>query len=159
MSEDTFNLRYGKTQIELSQSRTLIGIRPSQPRTDSATSALSRTLGDDNWREAGVVGGFRIVAIKDAGIDLDGALDEIRRDSTIAVGTHVFEVPYGRGIYVPTGDLFVEFKPGTPDDARQELLDKYALSVKEAREEDGLIVSVIPRIAQSHQGGRRPSSK
>jgi subtilisin family serine protease len=142
MSEDTFNLRYGKTQIELSQSRTLIGIRPSQPRTDSATSALSRTLGDDNWREAGVVGGFRIVAIKDAGIDLDGALDEIRRDSTIAVGTHVFEVPGGRGIYVPTGDLLVEFKAGTPDDARQALLDKYALSVKEAREEDGLIVSV-----------------
>jgi subtilisin family serine protease len=143
--DNSFSLRYGRTNIELSQSKKLIGIRPAQPRTDSATLAVSRALGEDGWRDAGIVGGFRVIAIKDSGIDLDKALDQIRLDDAVAVGTHVFEVPEGRGIYVPTGELFIEFKAGASDAARQALLDEFRLSVKEARGEDGLIVSVTRR--------------
>lgn len=141
----SFTLKYGNTKLELSQSDTLIGIRPRRNQEADATVAMRRALGSGTWRDSDVIGGFRIVSVQDQSLDLDQALDKIRLDPSVAVGTHVFELPKQRGFFVPTGDLFIEFKNGTDDKRRETILDKYHLAIKEARGEQGLVVSTTPQ--------------
>jgi subtilisin family serine protease len=137
-----FNLKYGTTQLKLTQSQTLIGVRPVRNRDADATVAIRRALQGATWRDADVIGGFRILAIDDPAVDTDKALDQIRLDAAIAIGTHVFELPRQGGLYVPTGDLFVEFKSGIGDAQREAIIDRYKLAIKEARGANGFILSV-----------------
>ena len=140
-----FKLKYGNTELDLTQSATLIGIRPRRNREADAAAAVQRVLNGTSLRDTDVIGGFRIVAVDDPSINVDEALDKIRLDSAVAVGTHVFELPGRGGFYVPTGDLFLEFKPGTTDTQRESVFDRYKLVVKEARGDDGFVVSTTPQ--------------
>jgi Subtilase family len=139
-----YKLRLGKNEIELSPSKTRIGVRPARARDEDARLAIGRALAGADWTDAGLLAGFRVVAIKEGRIDLDAALDEIRRDSAISVGTHVFELPQGRGLYVPTGDIYIEFAPGTSAAERQAVFDQYKLAIQEARGADGFVARVTP---------------
>lgn len=138
-------LRYGAGQIRIKQSDTLIGVRPQQNREKDASLALNTALEGAKWHEAGMLGGFRIVSIAADQSGTDKLLDEIRRANAIAVGTHVFELPDGKGIFVPTGDIFVEFDPGVDGATRQKAFDKLFLEIKETRGADGYIARVTPR--------------
>ena len=142
---DTFDLKYGNQSIKLAQSETLIGVKPKRNRIADAQEAIQRTLSGGSWQDQGVLGGFQIVSVNDKSVDADAALDQLRLDESVLVGTHIFELPNQRGIYVPTGDLFVEFKPGTPKASKQSAIDEFKLSVKEARGPDGFIMSVTPQ--------------
>ncbi|MEQ1808667.1 MAG: S8 family serine peptidase [Terricaulis sp.] len=139
-----FKLRYGDGQIELDESTTLIGIRPRQNRDEAATLALRGALDGGEWRDAGVLGGFRIVSIEGAAVSAGEALDRVRSDAAIQVGTHVFEAPEGRGVFVPTGEVFVRFKPGTPAETSQKTLDDLSLEIKESRGPETFVVRVTP---------------
>ena len=139
--DQKFSLKYGQSEIVLTQSRSLIGVRSSRSNAEEASQAVQRELVPGSWRDAGTTGGFNIVAIEDAGIDADETLDRLRLDNSIAVGTHVFELPNQNGIYVPTGELLVEFVPGTPKEKQEAALDEFGLAVKEKRENDGFLVA------------------
>jgi subtilisin family serine protease len=139
---DTFDLKYGNQSIKLAQSTTLIGVKPKRNRVSDAQEAIQRTLPDGDWKDQGVLGGFQIVSVGDKSLNTDAALDQLRLDESVLVGTHVFELPNQRGVYVPTGDLFVEFKPETPKAQKQSAIDEFKLIVKEARGPDGFILTV-----------------
>jgi hypothetical protein len=109
-SMNAFALKYGNQSITLAQSKQLIGVKLRQNKADDA--AVQRTLPKSSWKSEGLLGGFRLVSICDCAVDADQALDQIRRDESVLVGTHVFELSEGRGIFVPTGELFVGFKLG-----------------------------------------------
>lgn len=139
-----FTLKYGQGELQLSQSKTLIGVRPKRNREADANIAVGMALQGADWTDQGALGGFRIVAIDDARVDADAALDRVRMDGAVAAGTHVFELPQGKGLYVPTGDVYVEFKSGSSENARQAAIDKFSLSIKEARGVDGFVFAVTP---------------
>jgi len=155
---ERYRLRYGDTELELEQSRTLIGIRPRSARPEEARAAVQRGLQGASWKDEGSLGGFQIVAIEDAAVDADAALDRIRRDGAVAVGTHVFEVAQGASAFVPTGDLYLEFAASASDARRQELIERYALSIREKRDEHGFVVAITRdspnpiKVAASLQG-------
>jgi subtilisin family serine protease len=140
-----FSLKYGTTKLDLNQSRTLIGVRPNRSQDAQATDAIGRAFEGRTWTEAGQIGGFRIVAVENGRFDVDAALDRIRRDGSVATGTHVFETPAGANTFVPTGDLFIEFRPDLPQKQREALLDRFSLTIKEARGSDGVVVAVTPQ--------------
>jgi len=91
------------------------------------------------------VGGFQLISIQDATVDVDKALDKIRLDGAVLTGTHVFELPENRGIYVPTGELFIEFRPNTSVSLKQSAINELHLTIKEARGQDGFVVAVTPQ--------------
>jgi hypothetical protein len=142
VSMNAFALKYGNQSITLAQSKQLIGVKLRQNKTD-AQAAVQRTLPESSWKSEGLLGGFRLVSICDCAVDADQALDQIRRDESVLVGTHVFELSEGRGIFVPTGELFVGFKLGTS----AELKEKVILSGRHAA------------ITQSGQGGVESSTE
>src|SRR5437899_2636530 len=146
---NAFALKYGNQSIILSQSKQLIGVKLRQNKPDdaqdSAQDAVQRTLPESSWKLEGTLGGFRLVSICDCPVDADQALDRIRRDESILVGTHVFELSEGRGIFVPTGELFVGFKLGTSAELKEKVIREFGLKIKEARGRDGFFLAVTPQ--------------
>src|SRR5262245_10883962 len=144
-SMNAFALKYGNQSITLAQSKQLIGVKPRQNKTEDAQAAVQRTLPESSWKSEGLLGGFRLVSICDCAVDADQALDQIRRDESVLVGTHVFELSEGRGIFVPTGELFVGFKLGTSAELKEKVIREFGLKVKEARGRDGFFLAVTPQ--------------
>jgi hypothetical protein len=140
---NAFALKYGNQSITLAQSKQLIGVKLRQNKTDDA--AVQRTLPERSWKSEGLLGGFRLVSICDCAVDADQALDQIRRDESVLVGTHVFELSEGRGIFVPTGELFVGFKLGTSAELKEKVIREFGLKIKEARGRDGFCLAVTPQ--------------
>jgi hypothetical protein len=140
---NAFALKYGNQSITLAQSKQLIGVKLRQNKTDDA--AVQRTLPERSWKSEGLLGGFRLVSICDRAVDADQALDQIRRDESVLVGTHVFELSEGRGIFVPTGELFVGFKLGTSAELKETVIREFGLKIKEARGRDGFFLAVTPQ--------------
>ena len=124
---DSFDIKYGNQTIKLAQSETLIGVRPKRNRMADAREAIQRTLPEGNWKNQGTLGGFQIISVNDKAINANTTLDQLRLDESVLVGTHVFELPNRRGVYVPTGDLFVESKPGVTKEKQQSAIDEYKL--------------------------------
>jgi hypothetical protein len=141
---NAFALKYGNQSITLAQSKQLIGVKLRQNKTD-AQAAVQRTLPESSWKSEGLLGGFRLVSICDCAVDADQALDQIRRDESVLVGTHVFELSEGRGIFVPTGELFVGFKLGTSAELKEKVIREFGLKIKEARGSDGFFLAVTPQ--------------
>lgn len=141
---EVFNLRYGNQSLELKQSEKLVGLRPMPNRSSDVTTTVERVLGPQEWKDAGIIGGFRIISIEDASVNVDQALDVMRADDSVLAGTHVFELPGGSGDLVPTGEVYIEFKPGADDKSRQAAIDEYKLTIKEARGENGFVLGVTP---------------
>jgi len=142
---NAFALKYGNQSITLSQSKQLIGVKLRQNKRDEDEDAVVRTLPERSWKSEGTLGGFRLVSICDGAVDADQALDQIRRDASVLVGTHVFELPEGRGIFVPTGELFVGFKAGTSAELKQKVINEFGLKVKETRGREGFCLAVTPQ--------------
>src|SRR5262245_38468336 len=142
---NAFALKYGNHSITLSQSKQLIGVKLRQNKPDDAQDAVRRTLPESSWKSEGMLGGFRLVSICDDSVDADQALDRIRRDASVLVGTHVFELSEGRGIFVPTGELFVGFKTGTSADLKQKVISEFGLKIKDTRGREGFLLVVTPQ--------------
>jgi hypothetical protein len=142
---NAFALKYGNQSITLAQSKQLIGVKLRQNKTGDAQAAVQRTLPESSLKSEGILGGFRLVSICDCAVDADQALDQIRRDESILVGTHVFELSEGRGIFVPTGELFVGFKLGTSAELKEKVIREFGLKIKEARGREGFFLAVTPQ--------------
>jgi len=142
---NAFALKYGNQSITLAQSKQLIGVKLRHNKADDAQAAVQRSLPDSNWKSEGTLGGFRLVSICDCSVDADQALDRIRRDASVLVGTHVFELSEGRGIFVPTGELFVGFKTGTPAELKQKVITEFSLKIKDTRGREGFFLVVTPQ--------------
>ena len=151
-----YKLRYGDTEIELEQSRTLIGVRPRSARPEEARAAVQRGLQGASWKDEGSLGGFQIVAIEDSSrrrrrrARPDPAATERSRSET-----HVFEIAQGASAFVPTGDLYLEFGcKRVRARAGQELIERYALSIRERRDEHGFVIAITRRFAAMPMQGR-----
>lgn len=142
--EQSFKLKYGDADLELTKSTSLIAIRP-QPgmakmmQNELKSMSLSRPTND-----YGTLGGFEIVEVGETGEGTEQTLDTLRQSSTVAVGSHVFHTSRDKMSFVPLGTLFLIFKNDISDDDRQSLLDKFSLELIEARSKDDLILRVTP---------------
>lgn len=77
--------------------------------------------------------------------NLDQKLDNLRANPEVSVGTHVWHVGDGDDYpFIPTGNLYIEFKPGTDDEKQRAILDEFDLNVLEVVSPDAYRVSVTP---------------
>lgn len=140
MSSTKYSIKYGGRALELTQSDTLIGVRPKPGRDADMMAAVSALRNGTPPVAHGTLGGFEIVEMESSAQDTDKNLDRLRHDTAVAVGTHVFHTSDDGVPFVPTGELFLLFKEGTPDDEKQKLLDDQHLELVEARGADEFIV-------------------
>ena len=73
-------------------------------------------------------------------------LDKLRDQPDVAVGTHIWNVEGEEDIpFIPTGNLYIEFKPGSDEQKQLEILENLGLSIKEVVGPGAFRVSVTPQ--------------
>ena len=112
----TFN--YGGTQLNLTKSATQAAVR--------YTPGM-KPKGEDQKEQ---VRDFELVDTDPDG--LDDQLDVLRAQPEVSVGTHVWLVEDADDTpMIPTGYLYIEFQPGTPQDIEREILEDLNLNMRE----------------------------
>jgi subtilisin family serine protease len=87
------------------------------------------------------IGGFELLDSKRA---IDSRLDQLRARPEINVGSHVWQVDDNSGgsPLIPTGTIYIEFKPDTDIYEQRDVLESLSLSVKENVAPDAYRVTV-----------------
>jgi subtilisin family serine protease len=136
---DSITLNYGNQKLEFKKSKKFIAIKP---RVGVENKALSEFLPNTQQTKnaASTIGGFQLVNVKGFKQSLESTLNKLRANPAVTAGTHVFETANDEVPFVPTGQLFIEYKKGASLGDCMDLLDKHKLSILESREGNELIV-------------------
>ena len=140
MSEN-ISLDIGGRRLNLSKSQNLVAIRP-RPGMELSMERTLSAVPDAKVAVAGeMLGGFRVVELTDSAQPTNERLDILRQDPAVASATHVFHTSDDGVPFVPTGSLYIEFKPELDDAERQALLSDYKLQILEARDEGKVVIA------------------
>lgn len=143
---DQVSLKYGGQTLQLARSERLVAVKP-QPGMDvfmkRAIDALpsARVPGE---ADRVMLGGFQVVELGSTAEESNAGLDRLRRDPAVATGSHVYHTSNDGVPFVPTGEVYVEFKPEASQEQKEELFDRYKLQIVEARSDNALIARTTP---------------
>jgi subtilisin family serine protease len=138
------DLKYGDGSLKLTKSEKLIAVKP-EPGKEQQLGAAVATVAPAQGAAPHTLGGFRVVNVADATKPMEEALDELRRHTAVAAGTHVYHSSGDEVPWVPTGQIFVVYKPDAAPSDVEQLLDENKLQIIEARGAGELVVQITPR--------------
>lgn len=118
-------------ELILQKSNRLVGLKTNQ--TEQPQEVASQVIPN--------LGGFEIVTLQDKE-NVDDALDQVRSNDAVDVGTHIYFVKGDNRPVVPTGIIYVTFDPAANHEERQTVLDAYHLETLEERAENLVVTQV-----------------
>jgi uncharacterized protein YraI len=131
VNKATFN--YGGVKISLTKSKTQGAVKHGSKKKPTKRGAAAA---------AQELEGFEVFSTKR---NLDKKLDDLRARPDVSVGTHVWHMDGEDDVpFIPTGNLYIEFKPNTDDEKQREILDEFDLNVIEVVHADAYRVAVTP---------------
>jgi len=124
--------KYGGEEFSIFKSKTQVAVRYNP--------ALKKRSRRANQNEQ--VKDFEIVTAKRG---LDAKLDKLRAQPDVSVGTHVWLVNEedDSGL-IPTGNLYIEFQPGTDYDKQMAVLQEFSLNIRQVVGPEAYRVSATP---------------
>ncbi|HND87301.1 MAG TPA: S8 family serine peptidase [Saprospiraceae bacterium] len=126
---------YGGQKLSLTKSRTQAAVRYT-PGMKSSAGKRKKNEQTEQIRD------FEVVRVARG---IDKKLDELRAKPEVSVGTHVWHMnDEDDAAFIPTGYLYVEFKPGTDDDLQRNLMDEFHLNIREMLGPDAYRVNTTP---------------
>ncbi len=143
---DQVTLRFGSRELPLTKSEKLIGVKPNPGIGRRILSEMVPQVAGP-VSPGSLLGGFQLINVEDENLSMEETLDGLRAHPAITTGTHVFHTSDDEVPFVPTGQIYVEFKPDTPAEECQDLLEEHGLEIVETRGERELIVQVTSRSA------------
>ena len=142
-------VKSGKGELILKKSRSLVGLKSVNERDLDSDSEE----GEEVFKN---LGGFNVVSIQTD--DIDSKLDQVRSQSNVEVGTHVYFAEGSNRPIIATGEIFIEFHEGVSESEQQIIFEEYHLSILERRSVTEVITKVTPqspnplKVAQAVQG-------
>lgn len=134
---NTAKFKFGGKTMSFTKSKTeaavryIPGMKPQSKRKSGKNAVANEQLRD-----------FEIVHTRGG---IDRKLDQLRAQPDISVGTHVWYMDDEKdAAFVPTGYLYIEFKPGTDELKQRALLDEFALNIREMLGPDTYRVNTTP---------------
>ncbi len=118
-------------ELILQKSNRLVGLKTNQ--NEQPQEITTRVIPN--------LGGFEIVTLDDK-INVDDALDQVRNNEAVDVGTHIYFIKGDNRPVVPTGIIYITFDPAASQGERQTVLDAYHLETLEEREENLVVTQV-----------------
>lgn len=115
---------YGGEQLNLTKSKTQAAVRYVPGMKGAKTKSRSKKTPDkDQIRD------FEVVHFRGSA---DTKLDQLRAQPEVSVGTHIWNVEGETDTpFIPTGYLYIEFKPGTDNNLELETLNEFHLNIRE----------------------------
>lgn len=126
--------KFGGKTINLSKSKTQAAVRytPGMKRAAKRRGAAA----PEQMRD------FEVISAKRG---IDQKLDALREQPEVSVGTHVWVMDGEEDTpFVPTGYLYIEFKPGTAYEKQQAALEELHLSVRQVVSPEAYRVTTTP---------------
>lgn len=124
--------KFGGEEISISKSKTQAAVRYNPALKKKSRSSKQNEQVKD----------FEIVTAKRG---LDSKLDKLRAQPDVSVGTHVWIVNEedDSGL-IPTGNLYIEFEPGTDYDKQMEVLQSFGLNIRQVVGPEAYRLSTTP---------------
>ncbi|MBR1070771.1 subtilisin family serine protease [Bradyrhizobium japonicum] len=141
MAENSIELTYGGKKLSFEKSENLIAVKPRPGMEAQINNALAQ-VPTRTPIESFKLNGFKVIGLNATPLETDQHLNTLRLDPAVAVGTHVFHTSDDGVPFVPTGTVFVAFKNGTPEAAKEKLIEDHKLQIVESRDQDELLVKV-----------------
>lgn len=127
---------YGGIQLSLTKSKTQGAVKRTAGTAKPAVGKRGASAPPQELE------GFEVFNAKR---NLDQKLDDLRAKPDVSVGTHVWHVEGEDDVpFIPTGNIYLEFKSGTDDAKQLEILDEFDLNIVEVVSPDAYRVSVTP---------------
>jgi hypothetical protein len=118
---NTASFKFGGETINLSKSKTQAAVR--------YTPGMKRAPKRKNAAEQEHIRDFEVVK---ATRGLDQKLDALRAMPEVSVGTHIWIVDgEDDSPFIPTGYLYLEFKPGTAYEKQQATMEEFKLNIRQ----------------------------
>lgn len=130
-----YQIKSGKGVLSLRKSEGLVGLKAKDGAELDQTGIVKK-------EHLPSLGGFKIVSLNRGGDALDQKLDEVRQLDEVETGTHVYFAQGSKKPMVPTGEIFIIFKPDVDESEQKLVLDEYKLELVERRSSDQLIARV-----------------
>jgi subtilisin family serine protease len=129
------SLSYGGEKLSLVKSKTQAAVKYTQGSSPAgAKKSKKKNAQTEQIRD------FELMTIRGG---VDTKLDALRAQPEISVGTHVWNIDGESDTpFIPTGYLYVEFKPGTNNQLEQDTLDEFHLNIREIVGPDAYRASV-----------------
>src|SRR5262249_46071828 len=125
---------YGGEKLNLTKSKTQAAVRYVPGMKAEKKGRGGKTPDKNQIRD------FEVLNVKGG---VDTKLDKLREQPEVSVGTHVWNVEGESDTpFIPTGYLYIEFRPGTDNDKEQEALNELHLNIREIVGPDAYRVSV-----------------
>ncbi len=124
-------------EITLVKSENLVGLKTQKTRSASKPKGINK-----NQKVHTNLGDFEVFDLGAKGKNIDDKLDDIRKEETVEVGTHVFHTENGELPMVPNGDIYIVFEDGLNAEEQQLVLDEYHLVITKRRGPNKLTATV-----------------
>ncbi len=132
-------IQTGKGKLKLKKSKELVGLKFARKKARAEKKqAVEKKILDH-------LGGFQLVALHEKGQNLDKALDKLRAENDVELGTHVYVAEGSTRPMVPTGVIYVFFEEGVSLEEQALVFDEYRLEVVERRSDTEVVVRVTPQ--------------
>ena len=124
---------------QLTKSKNLVGLKSAD-----TTDLSDKKYVDKKFHRN--LGGFEVVRLnKDDKEDLDDALDKVRGEDEINLGTHVYYAEGSDRPLVPNGEVYIVFKEGLNREEKLLVLDEFNLELLEDRDDGSVVAKVTDK--------------
>lgn len=131
----SYQIKSGKGVLALRKSTGLVGLKAKEGSTLGEAEFVRKELLPN-------LGGFQVVSLQKDGATVDQKLDEVRQLDEVETGTHVYYAQGSSKPMVPTGEIFIIFKPEVDEHEQKLVLDEYKLDLVERRAPDQITARV-----------------
>lgn len=125
----SYSLNIGGSKVKLTRSDTQIAVQSNVGMAQSMENELRSIAVEAPIERRGRLGGFEIVGIQASPQRLSRARSTLREAASVSQEVPVYHTSNDRVPFVPVGTIYLSFKPGLSDEAKQSLVDKHALEL------------------------------
>ncbi len=135
-------LHYQGAEIVLEKSDKLVAVRARAGMAGDMHDDIKAIAPGCDQAQIRKAGAFDLVDLTSSANDIEQDLDWLRSRPAVAAASHVFHARSTKKFFVPTGNIRLIFKSGTPAHQYQALLSQYRLQTIETRGSGDFLVSI-----------------
>ena len=138
----SYSLNIGGSKVKLSRSDTQVAVRANVGMARSMDNELRTIAKRVPVERRGWLEGFEIIDIQVPAKELARERGNLRSAASVSQEVAVYHTSKDRVPFVPVGTIYLSFKANVENEAKQAILDKYALELVTSELDDFLTVRV-----------------
>jgi subtilisin family serine protease len=139
---ESYLLRIGGQEVSLTRSDTQVAVKPNVGMARSMERELRSLAVQTPVEQRDELEGFQIVNIQAPAQELARVRSGLREAPSINQEVAVYHTSKDRVPFIPVGTIYLSFKEGVPNDAKQSVLGRYALELVASERNGSLTVRV-----------------